>query len=395
MKKINNIIKRIVVAALIALLTMTLVPGPGVMATDGGATIKDLRIVDPNARIDTNTLGSLTVKHEDADGKIAPHVTSNIYLIATVDELGIYTITDEFKGYFTEQNLSLDFFNNGFECDKWKECVSHTDQGGSNSGKLESYIKEHSITPKASGEGNDNGEKVYSGLTLGIYFVESGTYEKDNYIHYFINFLYPVPLLDKHEGEPLIINYHPVASPKKAKYDIIHCGIRKLWDDSSSNNRPATVTFRVYADGVETSYSPVTLSAANNWQVKWTDKGNPKYTIEEIDNPDGYRPEITYEKIGDHDFIFTCINHYSGGDNPPPPDNPPPDNPPPGGGVLGAIRDLPQVLGAVRALPQVLGARRLPQTGQLWWPLPILVIAGIFFIVKGIKKNAKMKAQNN
>ena len=79
----------------------------------------------------------------------------------------------------------------------------------------------------------------------------------------------------------------------------------------------------------------------------------------------------------------------------PPPDNPPPDNPPPGGGVLGAIRDLPQVLGAVRALPQVLGARRLPQTGQLWWPLPIIVIAGIFFIVKGIKKNAKMKAQNN
>ncbi len=139
----------------------------------------------------------------------------------------------------------------------------------------------------------------------------------------------------------------------------------------------------------------ITLSSANGWQDEWEGTGLHDYDVKEVDAGEGYTGTITVKETEKNHFVYTCVNSYNGGDNPPPPpdnpppdnpppDNPPPDNPPPGGGF-----DLPAVLGAVRALPQVLGARRLPQTGQLWWPLPILVIAGIFFIVKGIKKNAK------
>ena len=71
MKKISNILKRIVVATLIALLSMTLVPGPLVKATDGGSPVIDIRAVDPNARIDTSKKGSLTVVHKDADNELA------------------------------------------------------------------------------------------------------------------------------------------------------------------------------------------------------------------------------------------------------------------------------------------------------------------------------------
>ena len=79
----------------------------------------------------------------------------------------------------------------------------------------------------------------------------------------------------------------------------------------------------------------------------------------------------------------------------PVPDEPPPtpDEPEtpktPNEPDVPVIPDLPEVLGAIRELPAVLGARRLPQTGQLWWPLPLLVIVGIVFIVKGIRKNNK------
>jgi hypothetical protein len=394
MRKISKALNRIVVAALIALLTASLLPSLNVRAYD------DISDIEPATSINLNHLGKLTVKHIDADEKLAPGVESKIYLVATVDEKGIYTITDDFKGFFED----LDFFNNGFNYDQWKECVVHTDEGNSNTGAMETYIKEKGIEAVASGTSDDNGETLYSNLTLGIYFVESGTYEKsDGFLHTFINFLYPVPILQKKDGQPLEINYHPTASPKKARTEIdVHCGIKKQWDDSSSNNRPATVSFRVYVDGVEAEWSPITLSSENDWQYNWTDKGNPKYTVEEINNPEGYRPEITLKQVGPHEFIYTCVNHYSGDNPPPPPDNPPPDNPPPDNppptnppSNPPGFPGLPAVLGAVRALPQVLGARRLPQTGQLWWPLPILVIAGIFFIVKGIKKNAKIKAQNN
>ena len=63
----------------------------------------------------------------------------------------------------------------------------------------------------------------------------------------------------------------------------------------------------------------------------------------------------------------------------------------PGGteeGVLGANRDTDGgedsgVLGADRDPQAVLGATRLPQTGQLWWPVPILLIVGIILIGGG------------
>ena len=54
--------------------------------------------------------------------------------------------------------------------------------------------------------------------------------------------------------------------------------------------------------------------------------------------------------------------------------------------MLGAIRKL---IG--KALPQVLGARRLPQTGQLWWPVPILLTAGILLFVSGLRDNLRKR----
>ena len=92
-------------------------------------------------------------------------------------------------------------------------------------------------------------------------------------------------------------------------------------------------------------------------------------------------------------------NTYKPETPPPPPDtpNPPPDtpNPPPdtpnNPPDTPGFPSLPEVLGAIRNLPEVLGARRLPQTGLLWWPIPLLVIVGVVLIVKGIRKNNKAK----
>ncbi len=44
------------------------------------------------------------------------------------------------------------------------------------------------------------------------------------------------------------------------------------------------------------------------------------------------------------------------------------------------------VLGAARTPQAVLGASRLPQTGQLWWPVPVLMVAGIALMAGGLVK---------
>lgn len=395
MKKTKAIVNKIVVGVLTALLSIALLPGR-TLAAEG------IESIEPSAGIDTNRKGSLTLTHKDVDDEFVPDVASHIYLIATVDANGIYTITDEFKGFFDDQN----FFNNGYNYDKWKDCVQHSDEGGSNTGALEGYIETNSISEVKSGISDSKGETLYDNLDLGVYFVKSDDKVFDDYTDSFINFVYPVPILEKPEtGGNLVINYNPSASPKKSRMDgVTHCGIRKLWVDSgNTDRRPASVTFEIYSDGkyMET----VTLSSENSWYHEWSDEGIHSYEVKEISVVPGYVSNIAVQPVGEgaHNFIYTCTNTYTPpGDNPPPPDNPPGDTPPsntppsdtppsdtPPGNPGG---DQPGVLGAIRNLPAVLGARRLPQTGLLWWPVPVLVIAGVAFIVKGIKKSSKNKA---
>jgi hypothetical protein len=74
---------------------------------------------------------------------------------------------------------------------------------------------------------------------------------------------------------------------------------------------------------------------------------------------------------------------------PPRPTPDPPDDPTPGRPTPPpAPPTPPAVLGAVRnpgggTQPQVLGANRLPQTGQLWWPVPVLLISGAALMIYG------------
>ena len=70
----------------------------------------------------------------------------------------------------------------------------------------------------------------------------------------------------------------------------------------------------------------------------------------------------------------------------------------PEGEVLGAERDpgsgtpTGSVLGANR---KVLGANRLPKTGQLWWPVPVLLAAGLLFMGKGLIDDRNSKTSRH
>ncbi len=329
---------------------------------------------------DMSRTGSLTVTHLSADDEPVAGVTSHLYLVATVDENGQYTITDSFKDCFADQN----FFNNNYDYDAWKSCVMY--DPGSDSDDLLSYIRSKGIIEAANGVSDSSGRTYYSGLTLGAYYVLSDKAVNDEYSHYFANFIYPVPILENEADGTVITNYSPKASPKKAKVqnDVeVHCHLLKRWNDSGyENNRPSYVEFNIYCDGE--FKETVSLSNANNWYYEWSMTGLHEFFVEEISAGEGYTGTITVYQNG-HESEFVCTNTYNPPDTPDTPDTPgTPDEP----GTPG-VPDLPEVLGAIRDLPAVLGARRLPQTGLLWWPVPILLILGMIFIIKGIRKNAK------
>lgn len=134
--------------------------------------------------------------------------------------------------------------------------------------------------------------------------------------------------------------------------------------------RSESVTVRLYADGVQVD--EVVLSDANSWVYLW--EGLPKlnengteivYSVQEMNVPRYYNASVT-----DDGFLFTVVNSID----------------------LDERTGVP--LGARRMRGpdgRVMPARRLPRTGQLWWPVPYLALGGTAFTAVGLFKKRRRK----
>ena len=116
--------------------------------------------------------------------------------------------------------------------------------------------------------------------------------------------------------------------------------VQKRWSDTGyENKRPASVTAELLKNGEV--YDTVRLDADGGWQYTWEEL--PRYdaegkkiswTLREV-SVKGYTSSVT--QTGD---IFVLINTYD--------------------------------------------KTKLPQTGQLWWPVPLLAAAGLGLICVGL-----------
>lgn len=99
-------------------------------------------------------------------------------------------------------------------------------------------------------------------------------------------------------------------------------------------------------------YDTVTLNADNNWRYTWSNLDNSyQWTVVEKEC-DGYNVVVSREGV-----TFVVTNTYQ-------PETTPPTEP---------------------STPTTSSAKpTLPQTGQLWWPVPMLCFAGLLFIVVGL-----------
>ncbi len=376
------------------------------------------------SKIDTSRKATLTVTHyapEEADIETLSGVTSRIYRVASVDENGLYTILDKFND---ETGFPIGDINSVSSQEQWDNCIS----------PIMKYINDNGIEPEATGLSDSEGKTYYTDLELGIYLVLSDSIAKDDgYTYSFIDFFVAIPGNEYDEStDTYNWVYDVAASPKKSRaVDPEEHQVYKRWDDTGyESERPDAVTVYIYKDGVQEE--EISLSTDNNWQYSWSCEKGHIWSVSEAD-VDGYTASIT-----ESGTAFIIVNTYNPPENP---SSPPDDDGDNGGGdndggeevetpdddedvdivenddnetveqddidnnELDNSEDvdntesedseggLPAVLGAIRKLitdgPAVLGARRLPQTGQLWWPLPILVIGGILLIGFGIRLRKK------
>lgn len=179
----------------------------------------------------------------------------------------------------------------------------------------------------------------------------------------------------------------PPVTPPAANVESVHITGAKIWNDNNNEagNRPGSITVHLYANGTEVASTSVSGDWSfdfGSWPV-WQSGNRISYTIAE-DGVTGYTASYTTSASGSS-LVFQLTNTSNAS-------------------VQGVSReedtagtgdsgDGGQSAGSGSGTEgSVLGASRLPQTGQLWWPVWLMAGAGSLLILLGLCNRRKAKA---
>ena len=295
--------------------------------------------------IETNKDASLTIDYMHAN------VTFRIYRVADVSRTVRFTLCGGFARYPDLQPLLDDW--------DWDMLTSI----------LDARVTRDKIPSTASGKTDTNGKLTFDDLRPGLYLVMSDSYQKGNVTYYPKASLISVPNLlpdDTWDYSPVINpKYSSEEEPESPTPPKTSISVQKIWQDAGfEKERPASITVQLLQDG--TVIDTVTLSSANNWRWNWSNLAvGHQYHVVEIAVANGYSDR--YSREGN---TFVIINTLT--EEPEPPtEQPKPTTP------YDPDTDISDKEPPLEEPP-------LPETGQLWWPVPLLTVAGLLMILIGL-----------
>ena len=292
--------------------------------------------------IDTGKPVSLTIQYPCQDAAF------QIYRVAEVSSYGEYTLTGDFKGY----SVSLD----------------QPDQAGwrALAATLEGYAARDGLQALAEGKTDANGRVTFTRLEPGMYLVTGEKHTTGRITYTPEPFLVSLPGLDEKDNWV----YEVTADPKYEQENEEHDGgtvtrkVLKVWDDGGTEKRPESVTVQLLRNG--NVYDTVTLSEENRWSHTWSGLDRDyTWQIVEADVPESYTVTVTREGIT---FVVTNTRQ---GDVPEEPTPEPPNQP--------SGPDEPDEGNPDGPEP----GPSLPQTGTLWWLVPLLACGGMALFLVG------------
>ena len=307
-------------------------------------------IIDPTKPVSL----SITYKYEDT---VIPDTGFDIYYIASVDADLKFTLTEPFKEYPlpSDPSVSQSDWNNYADT-------------------LKAYVQSKGIAPDYHKVTDSEGKWSLAGLGSGMYFYFGEKRSMDGYTYINQAGLISLPNLEKVVLPDGKINYRVVydvtISPKvsRSKNPTPHPGgtgggggestvMKKAiikWMNDDKDNRPESISAHLLKDGV--LYETVLLTPGGDWRYTWfnlpkyDDKGHKIEWTVSIDPPEGYTYTIQIEGI-------TTVFILSGEEEALKPKDP-----------------------------------RLPQTGLLWWPVPVLLSLGVLLVIIGILRRRSDEA---
>jgi len=261
--------------------------------------------------------------------------------VADRQDDGTYELTEDFEDYDVE-------------------ILGVTDQSQleNNVELLASYaVLRDKIDPLKEYTSETTGTYTFDNLEYGAYLVfDKGTVKEDGTVTIVPIFLY----LEK-DTEAVLKPMDDITT---------ECKVYKVWDDNKSKNRPESIEIQLLQilNGNSEVYDTQTLSDKNNWTYEWTNLPEASYKVIEKKVPSGYT--LTGSRKGS---TWKLTNKKK--TKTPPGDTP---NPP-----------------GKEKTPPGSEKEKIPKTGQLWWPVPLLLSAGFLCMIIGIlrRRKAEVKAE--
>lgn len=343
-----------------------------------------------------NRACSLTIEH------LRGHDNAyfRLYRVADVSADAAFTAVRDFQAY--ANRLS------GQTAAGWRKLAQ----------EMAADIAYYNISWLDRGHADSNGRLTFSNLSTGLYLVTGERYEYDGKYYEPTPFLICLPNWEKpSQNAAGSWNYNVSVKPKYTVSEdrTVMRRVLKIWSDSGHRDeRPESVTVELLRNGVV--WDTVTLSERTSWRYVWENLDNRyTWTVRER-SVSNYWPTYSQEGV-----TFTITNTYNPGEpSSPPPGNNPPGNPPSSPPRLNppdeetelddpdvplapppdeeTELDDPDVPLAPPPDEEVelddpdVPLEDLPQTGQLWWPVPMLAAGGMFLFLIGWARNRREEA---
>lgn len=300
---------------------------------------------------------SLTIHCQD-DTVTLSDMSWNLYLVGEYDGQGTYQLTGDFAAY----------------------AVSFADTSASAlqdaADTLENYAVIDGLTPLATGVTDENGTLTFDGLEAGVYLLSGEEQTVDDVVYDPSAVLMSLP---NEENEMDLFAFAKFTLRDAYAKEEVPYSVCKIWANDDTSQRPAEIQVALYQG--ETLFDTVTLNDSNDWAYSWVvevdGETESSWRVEEVSVPEGYT--VVYRSSGtDYVIVNTHEETVTTAAT---------ETVPSGTTTLTTV--LTTVPTGTNAPPPAETTTTqksgLPQTGQLWWPVPLLGGVGIVMILIGVR----------
>ncbi len=246
-------------------------------------------------------------------------------------------------GAYTDNKYQLDEKYSQYQVDLYSETAAYT---------LASMMSDDdSVEVYAQAKTDDKFNAVFTDLPEAVYLLVGESVLNDHTRYTSLPSLVTVPTFENDDTL-----YDVVINDKYESTSYTDVSVLKVWEGDNDKVRPKSIDVQLLENGKV--YETVTLSESNNWSYSWNLLAETSvWTVKEVNVPKDYVLSISSSPVNNNTLSFVIKNTY----------------------------ETPETTQPTTTPTEP----HIPQTGQVWWPVTVLLGAGVCLVLIGILRRKK------